>query len=56
MEDIKEINFIDIDKNQVKHKIKENFKNKDLIQLFPNLILNQGYSKIINLLFIFFIE
>ena len=48
MEDIKEINFIDIDKNQVKHKIKENFKNKDLIQLFPNLILNQGYSKIIN--------
>ena len=48
MEDKREINFSEIDINQAKEKIKECFKNKELVQIFPNIILNQGYSKIIN--------
>ena len=51
MEDKREINFLDLDINQEKGKIKSNLKNKKLNQIFQNIILNQGTSKIINFIF-----
>ena len=51
MEDKREINFLDLDINQEKGKIKSNSKNKKLNQIFQNIILNQGTSKIINFIF-----